>query len=323
MPDPKPRILVVEDDPLVARMMLECLRPLEAEAWAVHSGREALMEAEAAPPDLILLGVLLPDLDGFAVTTKLKEHAATRDVPVILVTTQARVQDRVRGLEVGAVDCITKPFYYEEVRARVLSALQRAAAARAAAAAEGAGPAEPPAGIQGRLQEVSLPNVIQILEVERKTGTLELERGGERTALHFDEGQIVDAVWKDHGGEMAVYRILQWMDGTFRFVPAAEGAAPAQRIQSNNQHLLMEGMRRLDEGGRLLGQLPPPDRPLRTTPQLTAMLAQRRPAADLKQLLDLIDGRRGIGEILQAIPDDLQALEALVRLKDHGFIEAT
>ncbi|HEY7675871.1 MAG TPA: DUF4388 domain-containing protein, partial [Candidatus Methylomirabilis sp.] len=262
MPDPKPRILVVEDDPLVARMMLECLRPLEVEAWAVHSGREALAEAEAAPPDLILLGVVLPDLDGFAVTAKLKDNAATRDVPVILVTTQARVQDRVRALEVGAVDCITKPFYYEEVRARVLSALQRAAAARAAAAAEAAGPAGPTAGIQGRLQEVSLPNVIQILEVERKTGTLELERGGERASLHFDDGQIVDAAWKDHGGEMAVYRILQWTDGAFRFVPAAEGAAPAQRIRSNNQHLLMEGMRRLDEGARLLGQLPPPDRPL-------------------------------------------------------------
>jgi len=322
MGEPKARILVVEDDPLVARMMLECLRPLEAEAWAVHSGREALTEAEAAPPDLILLGVILPDLDGFAVTAKLKEKAATRDVPVILVTTQARIQDRVRGLEVGAVDCITKPFYYEEVRARVLSALQRAAAARAAAA-EAAGPTVPAAGIQGRLQEVSLPNVIQILEVERKTGTLELERGGERAALHFDEGQIVDAAWKDHGGEMAVYRILQWTEGAFRFDPAAAGAAPAQRIQSNNQHLLMEGMRRLDEGARLLGELPPPDRPLRTTPHLAAMLAKRRPAADLKQLLDLIDGRRGIGEILQALPDDLQALEALVRLKEHGFIEAS
>ena len=323
MGEPKPRILVVEDDPLVTRMILECLRPLEVEAWAVNSGREALTEAEAAPPDLILLDVVLPDLDGFAVTAKLKEKAATRDVPVILVTTQARMEDRVRGLEVGAADCITKPFYYEEVRARVLSALQRAAAARAAAAAEAAGPTVPAAGIQGRLQEVSLPNVIQILEVERKTGTLELERGGERAALHFDEGQIVDAAWKDHGGEMAVYRILQWTEGAFRFDPAAAGAAPAQRIQSNNQHLLMEGMRRLDEGARLLGELPPPDRPLRTTPHLAAMLAKRRPAADLKQLLDLIDGRRGIGEILQALPDDLQALEALVRLKEHGFIEAS
>ncbi|HYB73391.1 MAG TPA: DUF4388 domain-containing protein [Candidatus Sulfotelmatobacter sp.] len=321
MGEPKPRILVVEDDPLVTRMILECLRPLEVEAWAVNSGREALTEAEAAPPDLVLLDVVLPDLDGFAVTAKLKEKAATRDVPVILVTTQARMEDRVRGLEVGAADCITKPFYYEEVRARVLSALQRAAAARAAAA-EAAGPTVPAAGIQGRLQEVSLPNVIQILEVERKTGTLELERGGERAALHFDEGQIVDAAWKDHGGEMAVYRILQWTEGAFRFDPAAAGAAPAQRIQSNNQHLLMEGMRRLDEGARLLGELPPPDRPLRTTPHLAAMLAKRRPAADLKQLLDLIDGRRGIGEILQALPDDLQALEALVRLKEHGFIEA-
>jgi len=322
MPDPKPKVLVAQDDPLVARMIVECLRPLDVEAWTVHSGRETLMEAEAAPPDLILLDVLLSDLDGFAVAAKLKENAATRDVPIILVTTQARVEDRVRGLALGAADCITRPFYYDEVRARVSGALQRAAAARAAAAAGAAAADAAAAGIQGRLQEISLPNVIQILEMERKTGTLELERGGVGGALHFDNGQIVDAAWKEHGGEIAVYRLLQWTDGTFRFVPAPEGAGPEQRIASNNQHLLMEGMRRLDEGGRLLERLPPPDRPLRTTARLAERLARGRAAANLKQLLDLIDGKRTLAEILEAMPDDLHTLETLVRLQENAFIEA-
>ncbi len=315
MPDPKPRILVVEEDPLVARMLVECLQPLSVETSDVHSGEEALAEAQAAPPDLILLATRLPDLDGFAVAARLKEHAATQAVPFIFVTGQAGVEDRVKGLELGAADTITKPFYYEEVRARVLSVLQRAAAARAAAAAA------PPAGIQGRLEEISLPNVIQILEMERKTGTLELERDADRGALHFAEGEVVDAAWRDHVGEPAVYRLMRWTAGHFRFVPAAEGSAPERRLTGGTQHLLMEAMRLQDEGQRILDLLPPADRPIRATAKLAALLAQRRPAPDLKQILDLIDGRRTINDILDAVPDEPKTLETLERLQKNGLIE--
>ena len=71
MADSKPKVLVVDEDPLVARMLLECLRPLEVETWTVHSGREAVDEAVAARPDLVLLEVRLGDMDGFAVAAQL------------------------------------------------------------------------------------------------------------------------------------------------------------------------------------------------------------------------------------------------------------
>lgn len=316
---------MVEGDPLVGRMLLECLRPLEVDAWAVHSGDEALAEAQAAPPDLILLDVLLPDGDGFGVATRLKEDATTRDVPVIIVTTAARVADRTKSLELGAADCITKPFYYEEVRARIQGVLQRSAAARFAKAAAAPPPvlAAMPARLQGSLQEISLPLVVQILEMERKTGALHVEGSGQRGrgALHLDEGQIVGADWEGHSGELAAYRLIRMTDGTFRFAPA-EGAPPAHDIESNNQHLLMEAMRRQDEGERILGRLGATDRPLRITPRLAAMLGNRRPTGDLKQVLDLIDGRRTILDILALLPDDLNILEALARLQERGFIES-
>jgi len=316
MPDPKRKVLVVEEDPLVARMLVECLQPLAVEAQAVHSGAEAIAEAQAEPPDLILLGTRLPDLDGFAVAARLREHAATQAVPFILVTGHLSVEERVKGLESGAADTITKPFYYEEVRARVLSVLQRAAAARPAVPPPG-----PPAGILGRLEELSLPMVIQMLGMEQKTGVLELERDEERGTLHFAGGEVVDAAWRDHRGEPAVYRLLRWTAGHFRFVPAAEDTAPERRITGGTQHLLMEAMRLQDEGQRLLDDLPPADRPLRATAKLATVLARRRPAPDLKQVLDLIDGKRTIRDILDAVPDELKALEALVGLQKNGLIE--
>jgi len=322
MGDPKARILVVEGDPLVGRMLVECLRPLEVEAWAVDSGGEALAEVQAAAPDLILLDVILPDTDGFTVAARLRDDAATRDVPVIIVTTATRVEDRAKSLELGAADCITKPFYYEEVRARVQGVLQRAAAARAARAAEAQAStsAALPAGLQGSLQQLSLPLVIQMLEMERKSGALHVEGGGQAGVLHLDEGQIVCAEWKGHTGEFAAFRLIRMTNGVFRFAPG-DGPPPVRDIQSNNQHLLMEAMRRQDEGERILERLSARDRPLRTTARLAAMLGNRRPAGDLKQLLDLLDGRRTLLEILDQVPDDLRILEGLARLEERGLIE--
>ena len=317
MPDPKRRILVVEEDPLVARMLVECLAPLGAEVRAVHSGQEAVAEAQADPPDLILLATILADGDGFTVAARLKEHPVTQAVPFILVTGQVSVQDRVKGLELGAADTITKPFYYEEVRARVLGVLQRVAAAPAAAAASGA----PTAGLQGRLEELSLPMVVQMLGMEQKTGILELEQGSDRGTLHFANGEVADAAWRDHRGEPAAYRLMRWTAGHFRFVPAAEGTAPERRIAGGTQHILMEAMRLQDESQRIRDQLPPLDRPLRATAKLATMLAARRPSGELKQLLDLIDGKRTAQEILDALPDELKALETLQRLHQNGLIE--
>ena len=165
-----------------------------------------------------------------------------------------------------------------------------------------------------------LPLVIQMLEMERKSGALHVEGGGQAGVLHLDEGQIVCAEWKGHTGEFAAFRLIRMTNGVFRFAPG-DGPPPVRDIQSNNQHLLMEAMRRQDEGERILERLSARDRPLRTTARLAAMLGNRRPAGDLKQLLDLLDGRRTLLEILDQVPDDLRILEGLARLEERGLIE--
>jgi diguanylate cyclase (GGDEF)-like protein len=126
-PDPRPKLLVVDDAPGNIRVLRNLLRD-EARVLFATSGGEALESARREQPDLILLDVLMPDMDGYAVCSALKSDPATQDVPVIFVTGLAETTDETRGLEVGAIDYITKPFVPAIVRMRVRNhlALRRA-----------------------------------------------------------------------------------------------------------------------------------------------------------------------------------------------------
>ena len=117
------RILVVDDEPMVREVLVTYL---EREGYAVDQatdGKAALELAVSAKPDLIVLDVMLPEVDGFAVLTRLRQ---TSSVPVILVTARTAEPDRIVGLELGADDYVVKPFSPREVVARVRSVLRRA-----------------------------------------------------------------------------------------------------------------------------------------------------------------------------------------------------
>ncbi len=126
------KIFVVDDTPVNISMLDEFLVEEGFKVLVATSGESALSKIEAAQPDLCLLDVVMPGLDGFETCERLKRNPATRDIPVIFMTALANTQDKVRGFEVGAVDYITKPFDHREVLARVythlnLSRLQKQA----------------------------------------------------------------------------------------------------------------------------------------------------------------------------------------------------
>jgi len=115
----KDNILIVDDD-LSARQTLSAL--MEREGYEVRcapSGQTALMFAQEEAPDLILLDIRLPDVDGFQVCQRLKENRRTCDTPVIFISALEEMEDKIKGFVAGGVDYITKPFQVEEVLARV------------------------------------------------------------------------------------------------------------------------------------------------------------------------------------------------------------
>jgi class 3 adenylate cyclase len=113
------RVLVVDDDPDMAAYLARLLEKEGMIAETVHSGDAALVYALATPPDLVLLDVMMPGTDGFAICERLKADAATAMIPVVLVTALEDQQSRVRGIGSGADDFLSKPVHREELVARV------------------------------------------------------------------------------------------------------------------------------------------------------------------------------------------------------------
>ena len=118
------KVLVVDDEPDVIEVVSLCfgLRWPEADVTAAKSGEEALQQLERDPPDLILLDIVLPGMDGFEVCEDVRRIS---DVPIVMVSARDSEVDKVRGLEMGADDYITKPFSHLELLARVRAVLRR------------------------------------------------------------------------------------------------------------------------------------------------------------------------------------------------------
>jgi len=123
MPAKRTTILVADDEPQLLRLITRNLQLEEYEVLAASDGQQALDAIEAHVPDLVLLDVMMPRMDGFTVAERVREFSA---VPIIIVTARGQDQDKIRGLDVGADDYLTKPFSVDELLARVRAVLRRA-----------------------------------------------------------------------------------------------------------------------------------------------------------------------------------------------------
>jgi len=130
-----PQVLVVDDELNIRELVQVALKFHGCSVTTAATGRDALRQAEAARPDLIVLDVMLPDMDGFEVCRRLR--TAGNEVPVIFLTARDTSSDTVTGLAIGGDDYVTKPFSVEALVARVRAVLRRAS--RSAPAGEGAG----------------------------------------------------------------------------------------------------------------------------------------------------------------------------------------
>jgi DNA-binding response OmpR family regulator len=166
-------IMLVEDDPAVARTLTDALESSSCRVWLAETGADARALLEQTHPDLIILDLMLPDVDGLVLCSGLK---AAADVPIIICSATPQRRDAVIGLKLGADDFIAKPFDIYELEARVEAVLRRTSHARVAAA-----PASPPDHI--RVGEL-------IIDRRRRRVTL----GGEAIQLTPTEYRLVSAL---------------------------------------------------------------------------------------------------------------------------------
>jgi PleD family two-component response regulator len=126
MAEAKSKILIVEDDLDVADMLNAYFRVQGYEVFTVNWGEDGIRVCQSSQPDLVILDIRLPDIDGYEVTRRLRSSRRTQQIPIIFLTEKSERLDRLEGLELGADDYITKPFDVQELRLRVRNALRRA-----------------------------------------------------------------------------------------------------------------------------------------------------------------------------------------------------
>lgn len=310
----KPKILLVDAD-VKSRQMLEI--SLKKGGFTVTScgeGEKALQLVDTLLPDLIVSDIdLAGSMDGFLFCEVLKENADHRRIPFIFLSKRKSVEDKIRGLELGVDDYLTKPIYLKELLARVRMILEKM---RQENFEQSGGDPQ----FQGDLSQMSVVDLLQTMEMGGKTGVVHLDHDGRTARLFCRQGRIVHAVCDNLVGERAVYRALLWNDGTFR-IDFRKSLQTQETIQVSTQGMIMEGMRRLDELERLKEQLPPLSTHLGIDSQTILDEHPDRFPAKIENILAEFNGEKTLEEVVEALPyDDLESLEIISKLYFQGFL---
>jgi DNA-binding response OmpR family regulator len=311
----KQNLLVVDADPRSLRVLEVSLRNAGYNVAGCPSVGKALEILHANKPDLILSDTTFSDLNGFEFVEQLRQNSEWSHIPFMFLSSDESIESKIRGLELGVEDYLTKPIYIREVVARVGIELARQARAGLAHKSSDAR-----TRFSGSLSEMSVVDLLQTIDVSRKSGVLTLvSTDGQAGMISFDSGAVINATVEELIGEDAVYRHLLWSDGTFdlefRRVSLSE-----RTVHRTTQALLMEGMRRLDEWSRLSELLPSFDAVLEVDAEILRERLRDMPD-DQNEMVRLIDGKKSVGELLRAHGGDhVEALRKVVDLYFEGMV---
>jgi DNA-binding response OmpR family regulator len=310
----KQKLLLVDADPRSVRVLEVSLKKAGFVVTTARDGLDALQKVEHQAPDLVLSDTRLPKLDGYAFVKRLKERNDWAQIPVVFLTNQKSVEDKIRGLELGVEDYLTKPIFVRELLARVNLLLARRTHDSIATQKGPPGRTH----FSGSIHDMAVVDLMQTFEVSRKSGVVHLRSGAQLAHIYFREGKIVDADLGSLRGEEVIYRTLIWNEAEFE-VEFGE-VKNEDIIGTPTQGILMEGMRRVDEWGRLTEQLPP----LTTVFEIDhGQLADRLNEIpdELNGILRLIDGKRSLMQVVDESPfEDLSTLATISKLFFEGLL---
>ncbi len=226
--------LLIEPDPEESTVLE--LRMIE-QGFEVRTARTiegALKTLDTGEVGIVVSELDLGKHDGFALFTEAKRRPAADKVPWVFVTARAGRSDAQKAFEMGASDYMTKPISADVLVAKLKQVMEREARTTGAR------------GVAGSLQEMGLPEIVQVLWHGRKTGSLKIRSGRDSGEIHFVEGAMYNALWGSLRGPEAFYAMLTLQSGDFVLDPNFK--APQRVIQESPEALLLEGMRRMDEG---------------------------------------------------------------------------
>ena len=234
------KLLLVDDNPMVLGMLQHALAPF-AHVVAATDSADALLKAVDDPPDLVVCDYRMPGMDGRQLVEKLKSRPATANFSAILMASRADIDERLSPQD-AADDYLAKPFFLKEATKRIKRTVDRIALEKMAKTAPSDGV------VRGNLSQMNVIDLMQSLEMGRKSCQLKLNNEGEKCEVFFAEGQVKHATYGSLLGDQAVFKVLRWTGGNFEL--NFEGKTDQETTQLNTQGLLMEGLRLLDESQR-------------------------------------------------------------------------
>jgi len=202
-------VFVLEDDTDISRLVQYHVEKAGFTVRAFAAGRNVVSEAERTPPALFLLDVMVPDGDGMDVCRRLRAHPTLSSLPIIFLTARAAESDRVRGLELGADDYITKPFGTRELIARIRAVLRRS-------------------GPKGEKAEAG---VLHIEDLDIDSAAMQLRVKGELVVMTATEFRLLDYLARHPGRMFSRDHLLDAVWGDARFVTPRSVDVYVRRIR--------------------------------------------------------------------------------------------
>ena len=237
------KLLLAEDNPLVRDLVTKGLESF-CEVVTANNGADALLMAIDDSPDVILCDFKMPGLDGRQLFEKLRGREATRHIPFLFMASRSDIEERLRPLVDGVEDFIAKPFLVKDLVRSAKKVVDRIHLEKLQKRASR------PGVIQGRLEEMSMTDLLQSLEMGQKSCKLVVRREDEQADLYFTHGQCRDAAIGKLQGDDAVYKVILWTEGEFEIDFNAGNVSPRTTTTRNTTGLLMEAMRLIDEASR-------------------------------------------------------------------------
>jgi DNA-binding response OmpR family regulator len=244
--NPEIEVLVVDDNPWIRELLLQALSPM-VRVRSFGNPLEALRQAQTQAPDLVITDYRMPELNGMDLLSKLA--GCLSRAMVVILASRADISGPLAGCSPLVEEFIEKPFFVDEATSRIKRVLERVELSKATREAADS------TSVRGTLSQMSVVDLLQTLDLGRKSCSLVLTRNGQRAEMQFHDGQLVHATLSAGAGnsvpltgEDAVYKVVGWTDGAF-LIDFERRECP-RTITHSTQSVLLEALRIFDEAQR-------------------------------------------------------------------------
>ncbi|MBN2010380.1 response regulator [candidate division KSB1 bacterium] len=306
----KDKILIIDEDSNYIGGLRKSLNQAGYDVLSFDDPHKALEIIQDIHPQMIIADVDLTENADYSFFKHVQTIPELKNIPFIVMSNQKRVDDRIRTIELGVDDFISKPFYVEEVVARVENLFKEIEELQNHEEYS-------TNGFGGNLGEKNVIELIKTLESEKKNAIIHLKQGQFEGSIFVYQGNVHDAVFEDFEADEALTKLIVWTEGRY-FIEYTDFNRPKVIVQPNE--LIIEfGRERIEQWDKIKYNLPPLTSALYIT-ELTS--TKNNISDDERKLISTLNGSKIIYEMVVQSPfDDIKALELIFKLYEKGYLK--